>query len=164
MSRIAIVSGSARKDGESGVLINDILQMVNADVIHLVDHEIEHFNYEQKYKSNDFTELMKKLISNYDTYIFITPVYWYSMSGILKVFFDRLTDLLHSEKEWGRKLRTKSMAVLTTSNGGNLGEKFWFPFVESAGYLGIRYLGNVHSIKGKAEHIELAELADKINS
>ena len=56
---------------------------------------------------------MKTIISKYDTIIFATPVYWYSMSGILKVFIDRITDLLTIEKELGRKLRGKKMAVVS---------------------------------------------------
>ncbi|MCP4458779.1 MAG: NAD(P)H-dependent oxidoreductase [Cytophagales bacterium] len=36
-----------------------------------------------------------------------TPVYWYSMSGIMKVFLDRIYDVLTIEKELGRKLHGK---------------------------------------------------------
>jgi multimeric flavodoxin WrbA len=43
----------------------------------------------------------------------VTPVYWYTMSGIMKVFFDRFSDLLRIEKDLGRKLRGKSMAVIS---------------------------------------------------
>ncbi len=163
MSRTAIISGSARKNGESGILISEMLRHIEADVIHLVDHDIEHFNYDQNYKNDDFILLMKNLINQYETYIFITPVYWYSMSGILKVFFDRLTDLLHTEKEWGRKLRTKKMAVMSTSSGGNLGDNFWHPFTESAQYLGIKYLGNMHTINGVAEDGEIEGFLNKMN-
>ena len=81
------------------------------------------------------------------------------MSGIMKVFFDRLTDLLTIKKELARKLRGKKMAVISCSNGENLGEYFWLPFSESAQYLGIEYIGNTHTIAGeKNELLVLAHL------
>ena len=49
------------------------------------------------------------------------------------------------EKDLGRKLRGKQMAVISTSNGNNLGDNFWLPFKASAEYLGIKYLGNLHT-------------------
>lgn len=61
-------------------------------------------------RNADYLNLMKQILDKYETLILATPVYWYSMSGIMKVFFDRLTDLLTIEKEFGRKLRGKKTA------------------------------------------------------
>jgi len=36
---------------------------------------------------DDFISLMTEIIEKYDTLIFATPVYWYSMSRILKKSF-----------------------------------------------------------------------------
>ena len=88
---------------------------------------------------------MTRLIDNYDVLILATPVYWYSMSAIMKTFLDRFTDLLTIEKDLGRKLRGKGMAVISCSNGGNLGDYFWLPFSKSASYLGMIYLGDLHT-------------------
>ena len=56
------------------------------------------------------------------------------MSGILKVFFDRMSDLLHYKKELGRKLRGKEMAMISNSAGNDRREGFEMPFIESAKY------------------------------
>lgn len=109
--------------------------------------------------SRYFLPLMQKIIANYDTFIFATPVYWYSMSGIMKVFWDRMTDLITIEKDLGRQLRGKNMAVLSCSNGNNLGENFWLPFTESADYLGMHYLGNLHTYEGQDDTKVIAEFA-----
>jgi len=85
------------------------------------------------------------------------------MSGILKVFFDRISDLLDTEKELGRKLRTKSIAVLSSSICDHRGDTFGVPFIETATYLGMNYIGNIHAIENKPETDELKELADLIN-
>ncbi|SFZ93943.1 hypothetical protein SAMN05428642_103443 [Flaviramulus basaltis] len=67
------------------------------------------------------------------------------MSGILKVFFDRISDLIRIHKDIGRKLRGKNMAMLSCSNYDDLKEGFTMPFVESANYLGMNYLGDIHT-------------------
>lgn len=86
------------------------------------------------------------------------------MSGIMKVFFDRFTDLLDNHRELGRKLRTKKMAVLTSSIGDNLGETFWIPFIETANYLGMKYLGNLHTIENDVSKEDLSKFAKLIES
>ena len=79
------------------------------------------------------------------------------MSGIMKVFFDRFTDLLTIEKELGRKLRGKKMAVMSCSIGENLGQIFWLLFSETAKYLGMEYIGNSHTITGENNELKITE-------
>jgi multimeric flavodoxin WrbA len=85
------------------------------------------------------------------------------MSGIMKVFFDRITDLLDNEKELGRQLRKKKMAVITCSIGDNLGDNFWLPFKETSKYLGMHYIGNLHTISNKNNETDLKEFIRKID-
>jgi hypothetical protein len=42
-------------------------------------------------------------------------------------------------------LRGKDLAVLSSGSDMNLKEGFHMPFIENAKYLGMNYLGNVHS-------------------
>jgi hypothetical protein len=67
------------------------------------------------------------------------------MSAVMKTFFDRISDLLKIRKDLGRKLRGKSMALVSCSGDNDLVNGFEMPFVESAAYLGMRYLGAYHS-------------------
>ncbi|MBT8195762.1 MAG: FMN reductase, partial [Bacteroidia bacterium] len=62
----------------------------------------------------------------------------------LKIFFDRFSDLLHAEKEIGRKLRGMEMAVISCASERNTKEGFHMSFKESAKYLGMNYVGDVH--------------------
>ncbi|NME69655.1 flavodoxin family protein [Flammeovirga aprica] len=141
-----IIVGSARNESNTLKLAQTLQMKGEFDVINLFDYQIGHFDYEHQNKEDDFLPLMKKIIEKYDTIVLATPVYWYAMSGRMKVFFDRITDLITIEKELGRKLRGKNMAVITTSNGGNLGDDFWHPFKHSASYLGMNFLGGEHTI------------------
>lgn len=148
MDKVVIV-GSSRKDGDTALMVNEIKLRSEWDIIFLNDFKIGYYDYEHLNQNDDFIPLMRSIMGTYKTLIFATPIYWYSMSGIMKVFFDRITDLLTIEKDMGRRLRGKNMAALSVSHGNNNGEMFWLPFSKSAEYLGMNYLGHAHTIAGE---------------
>lgn len=157
-----IISGSSNYNGDTEKLSVSVASLTNSSIIRLKDYNISQYDYEHNNENDDFFPLIKKVLSETNTIIFITPVYWYSMSGYLKVFFDRITDLITINKALGRQLRGVSIAVITTSNGDNLGNNFWFPFKKSSNYLGMKYLGNSHTINAKSNQ-SLINLIKKIN-
>ena len=146
--KTVIILGSARSKGDTRAVLDKLISSTNWELIDLNNYNFSYYDYAHKNRDDDYLGLIQEIIE-YDTFIFATPVYWYAMSGILKVFFDRLTDLLTIEKDMGRQLRGKNMAVLSSSSGGNLGDDFWLPFKESANYLSINYLANVHTYSGE---------------
>ena len=113
-------------------------------IIDLKSKLIETFDYEFKNSNDDFLPLIKDIVNNYEIIIFATPVYWYTMTGTMKIFFDRISDCLKIEKETGRKLRGKEMAVLSCGSDKELKNGFHMPFIETANYLGMKYVGDVH--------------------
>lgn len=145
MDKTVIIQASSRSDGDTYKIVNHIKSLTNFDVIDIKTKNIGHYDYEYKNKDDDFIELMMHIIDNYNTIIFATPVYWYTMSGILKAFFDRISDLLRTHKDTGRKLRGKNMAMISVSNHDDLKLGFSMPFIESANYLGMHYLGDTHT-------------------
>jgi multimeric flavodoxin WrbA len=159
-----IISGSSRKNGETAKIAQHLSSISGWGLIDLNDYKISFYDYEHKNKDDDYLVLMRNIIENYDTLIFATPVYWYSMSGNMKVFFDRITDLLTIEKDLGRKLRGKSMAVISSSGGDDLGDSFWLPFSRSAEYLGMKYLGNLHTYNGEINESELQNFVATVNA
>jgi|SRR5690606_7262124 len=161
--RAIVIAGSSRNDGATEKLGQDMAELFQMDIIDLNDYHFDYYDYEAKNRDDDFIPLMRHLINDYDVFIFLTPVYWYAMSGIMKVFFDRITDLLTIEKDLGRKLRGKSMAALSVSLGGNIGEYFWLPFSESALYLGMHYLGHLHTLEGRDESDNLKDFYARIS-
>jgi multimeric flavodoxin WrbA len=105
---------------------------------------------------------MERITSQYDTLIFATPVYWYTMSGTMKIFFDRFSDLIRDRKDLGRKLRRKSMAMISNSAANDRRDGYEMPFVESAKYLGMDYKGDLH-VWFDGEEID-AEASKKIDT
>ena len=134
-------------------------------IIDLKQKKIAEFDYNHEYDLDDqFLPLIRQILEEYDTLVFASPVYWYSMSGIMKTFFDRISDLLTLEKDTGRKFRGKSMAVISCSSP-DLVEGYYMPFRKSADYLGLEYKAEVHTwltegiigneVKNKLDHFIL---------
>jgi len=140
-----IIQGSSRSNGNTNKIVTFIKEKTGFDIIDLKTKHITYFDYDFNNSDDDFIPLMNDIVNKYDTIIFATPVYWYSMSGILKIFFDRITDCLKVEKEIGRKLRGKTMGMISCGSDSELKKGFEMPFIESANYLGMHYLGNMHT-------------------
>ena len=143
-SKKVIILGSARKNGNTTKIVDEIAKESGIDVIDLSDYNISHYDYESKNREDDFLPLIRRILEEYDTLIFATPIYWYNMSGIMKMFFDRFSDLIRIEKETGRKLRGKKIGVISNSHDNEIEESFYIPFKRSADYLGMEYLGHAH--------------------
>lgn len=148
---IVLLSGSARKDGDSQLILDYFSKHNRWRLIDLNDYSFSYYDYEHANRGDEFLPLVKDIIQHQKTIVFLTPVYWYAMSGLMKVFLDRMTDLITIEKDWGRKLRGMGLGVITTSNGNNLGEDFWLPFSKTAEYLGMLYLENLHTLNGQGD-------------
>jgi multimeric flavodoxin WrbA len=139
-----IIVGSSRSNGNTTKIVAGIAEQFDFDIVNLGEHNISYYDYESKNKDDDFIPLIKNIIEKYDTLIFATPVYWYSMSGIMKVFFDRFSDLIRIEKETGRKLKGKKMVVISNSHSTEIEATFYLPFQKSAAYLEMDYIGDKH--------------------
>jgi len=139
-----IVQGSSRTDGNTAQIADILAKKLEADIIHLKELDIHPYSYDHEHADDDFLPTMCKLVT-YDVVIFATPVYWYTMSGRMKNFFDRITDCLKTDKETGRQLRGMHMAAISCGSDHHEVEGFFVPFRESAGYLGMHYLGDIHT-------------------
>ena len=136
--KTAIILGTSRQDGNTTKLVNLYQEKVKADLFNLNDYVVSPFDYNHLNKDDDFLPLIKELLC-YESLIIASPIYWYSMSAQMKVFFDRLSDLLSIEKDLGRKLRGKDFSVLATGVDKIPPDCFEKAFELSAKYLGMIY-------------------------
>ena len=157
--RVIIIFGSSDSNGKTRQLVNELRTGTDWDFIDLNTKTIGYFDYKFKNQDDDFIPLMRNIIENYDLIIFATPVYWYTMSGIMKVFFDRISDLLKIHKPIGRQLRGMEMAVICSGADTNLVDGFYMPFRESAKYLGMTYLGDFY---GNLEENAIEDIQENI--
>lgn len=143
-SSTVIINGSHRRKGHTSVIVSALALHTKADVVDLIDHSLGHYTYDHRHREDDFLPLMKR-ISTYDHIIWATPVYWYAMSGRLKVFMDRITDCLQIDKPLGRSLAGKSCAALCCSSDHTDYQGFFMPFQLTANYLDMKYVGDLHT-------------------
>ncbi len=162
MPKGIIILGSSRSKGETFQLCEYIYQKTGYPIVDLKSKHISEYDYDNQYPaSDDHSAIMKDIADNFDQVIFASPVYWYSMSGIMKTFVDRITDCLVYDKTTGRKLRGKSMAVISCS-APDLIDGFYMPYRETAMYLGMNYLGDVHGyIENGKINFEVQEKLDE---
>ncbi|EKE77403.1 flavodoxin family protein [Gallaecimonas xiamenensis] len=128
--------GSARGNGYTATLA----EAIGFRVLNLNDYLIRPFDYRGNGTGDDFLPLMDKLLQ-YDRILLASPLYWYSMSGQMKVFLDRITDLLTHHKTMGRRLRGKAAGVIASGGAQVPPPCFEEPFRLTFGYLGMDYQG-----------------------
>jgi len=158
MNDTIILLGSARKDSHTRTLLRNVFNEISHDLVDLLDFKIAPFDYNAQYPADDnFLELADRMIQAKNI-IFATPVYWYSMSGILKNFMDRFTDLVSVEKEKGRALAGKNVYLFSVGADQFHPDGFEVPFRETAKYLGMKYNQGVY-ISSRAENFEAVQLA-----
>ncbi|MCW8349379.1 NAD(P)H-dependent oxidoreductase [Vibrio sp. ZSDZ65] len=137
---IAVILGSSKFDGNTRKLVESFVVQSGAKLFDLSDFRISFYDYEHENRSDDFLPLIQDLI-RFDHIVFASPVYWYSMSAQLKVFFDRLSDLVTIEKDLGRQLKGKSISVLSTGYNQELPDCFVQPFKLTANYMQFEFKG-----------------------
>jgi multimeric flavodoxin WrbA len=160
--KVAILFGSSNNQGNIYNIAQSIADKLNVKIYNLAEYNISNFDYTHQNKSDDFFPLTTELIDNYDTIIFVTPVYWYAMSAIMKTFFDRISDLLTIEKVLGRKLRGKKVIFVTSSIGNHLDDDFWIPVKATCNYLGMNFFFGMHCIEDKISADQLNKIGEKI--
>ena len=137
---IALLLASSRSAGNTRRLIDLAFPKGGYVLEDLTVLKVGFYSYEYANEGDDFFPLITRML-NHNTWIIATPLYWYSMSGQAKVFFDRLSDLLSAHKELGRMLRGKKLAVLCSGTDPDIPPSFNDPFRLTCEYLGMEFLG-----------------------
>lgn len=140
MKKNIIVLGSSRSYGNTRKAVTDAMGENDIPLIDLGTHAITPFDYEYRNKSDDFIPLIERIVE-FDTIVVATPVYWYTMSAIMKTFIDRITDLLYHRKDLGHQLRGKKAFVIASFGGATQPKGFEDSFEQTFNYLNMPYLG-----------------------
>lgn len=145
--KVAVVLGSSRKNGNTAKLAQEFINQYpyEAKLFDLLDYEIGPYDYEFKNQNDDFKALIIEVIEEYDALILASPIYWYSPSSQMKIFLDRVTDLLEIYKPLGRKLKGKPAALIATGVVKNPKSCFETIFSATYEYLHMPYLGMLYS-------------------
>ncbi|MDU0354050.1 NAD(P)H-dependent oxidoreductase [Paraglaciecola aquimarina] len=139
-----IILGSSRSDGNTAKLVAQFSTQISAEVVDLSSYNILPYDYEFQNQNDDFLPLIDRLLT-FDRLILASPVYWYSPSGTMKVFLDRLCDLLDIYKPRGRALKNKTVAVLATGSALSVPDCFEQIFSNTFEYLDMSFQGLFYS-------------------
>ncbi|MEP0177368.1 MAG: NAD(P)H-dependent oxidoreductase [Paraglaciecola sp.] len=134
----AILFSSSRAAGDTFHIVKYLSDNSAIQMFNLSEYNISFYDYEHQNNADDFLPLMAKLVQ-FEHIIFATPMYWYSMCAQMKVFIDRLSDLLTIDKPLGRQLRGKQCSLISTGYDSNAPDCLWQPFELTAKYLGMHY-------------------------
>jgi len=146
-----ILLASARKDSDTLRLVQTLFQDTPHRVEDLLEYRIGPYRYENDYPPEDeFLEVID-LVLQHQVLVLATPVYWYAMSGLLKTFFDRLTDLVTVQKALGRQLKGKTVFLVAVGNDSKLPDGFEVPFKLTCKYLDMKYGSSLY---GSTEEVE----------
>lgn len=118
---------------------------LNIEVVDLAGQRMSSYDYDHQNRHDDFEPLMQRVLAH-DQIIFATPIYWYAVSPAMKIFLDRISDLLELPDllPAGRRLRGKKAYVVCTSISDEPSAAFVDAFRETFDYLGMHFGGMVH--------------------
>ena len=139
-------------------------------IIDLCALNLSPYDYSYSNAADDFLSLIHRVVSH-DPLVFATPVYWYTMSSWMKIFWDRITDLLYHHKDLVQQLKGKRALLFVVSAGGKP-QEFEAPLIKTFNYLGMVYKGcwdtvyptGRHSIHNDKERESFLEQWTKILS
>ncbi len=159
------ILGSSRGDGHTARLARDVFRHLEdqdgggGEFIDLGALTIGPYDYEYRNRGDDFLPIAQKMVRA-RTIVLASPLYWYSMSGQMKMFFDRLTDLTDPPfKPLGKALAGKTLFALGTGGDPEPPDSFVHPFEDTAGYFRMDWGGLLYAKGADALTPETAKAA-----
>jgi hypothetical protein len=158
----AYINGSSRTQGHTALIAEKMAESLPGKIIHLEEYNIGYFDYNNSNREDDFINLIEDL-AEIKLWILFTPVYWYSMSGQMKTFLDRFSDLLKWNKPLAESLKNIRWYIISCGSDDEEIDGFFNPFKLSADYLGINYLGQTHLWKDNRQEL-CTEVENRMNN
>lgn len=158
MSNVLVISTSLRAKSNSDILAEQLIAGAND-----AGHEVEYISLKGKeikfcigclacqktqkcVQKDDAVEIAEK-VKNADTLVFVTPIYYYEMSGQMKTLLDRLNPLYSSDYKF-RKVYMLSTAAEDEEyvpEKAVSGLNGWIDCFEKAEFAGSLFCGGINA-------------------
>ncbi|SEG45748.1 flavodoxin family protein [Paenibacillus sp. UNC499MF] len=149
---ITVIDGGTRPGGNTELLTEEAVKGLNVDRIQLNEYTIRpiidgrHAEEGFPEMNDDYKEVIDRVLAA-DVLIFSTPVYWYSMSGIMKNFVDRWSQMMRDGDYPDFKKTMAGKKAFVIAVGGDLPEIKGLPMIQQFQYIfdfmGIRFEGYI---------------------
>lgn len=134
-----VILGSSRDDSNTLKVVQERCADAEYELVELHRLRIQPYAYDHaSLQDDDFLPVVKKMISA-ETITFASPVYWYAMSGTMKTFMDRFSELLSTHKQLGRDLKGKEVYLVSSGASPDMPEGFVVPFQKTAEYFNMSF-------------------------
>ncbi len=137
--KILAIYGSSRDNGNNEQLAEIVLNGLNAEKVHLRDYHIQAIvdgrHTEEGFckVEDDYEDIINKVI-DHEILLFVTPIYWYGMSGIMKNFIDRWSQILRDSRYTFKETMAKKHAYVIAV-GGNQPKIKGLPLIQQFNYI-----------------------------
>ncbi|MFD2043111.1 flavodoxin family protein [Ornithinibacillus salinisoli] len=121
---IGVIYGGSRENGNTEVLTEQIIHDIPVERIYLSEFEIKPIEDQRhvvggfQNVNDDYNSIIDRIITH-DILIFSTPIYWYSMSGTMKLFIDRWSQTLKDKRYANFKDVMSSKIAYVIAVGGD---------------------------------------------
>lgn len=143
------IFGSSRPNGNSELLAERVIQGIPADRIYLRDAQLPHI-VDRRHDPDGFgpvsqeIEPLYRALLSHDPLVFVTPLYWYGMSGLMKDFIDLWSHVSRDPRfNFKEAMRGKEAYVVIV--GGTGARRLALPLVQQFGlifdFVGATYAG-----------------------
>lgn len=131
--------GSSRENGNSETLTDLVTKDIKHEKIYLKDltiqpiHDLRHDLNGFQPVNDDYDIIIQALLKS-DFVIFSTPVYWYSMSGLMKNMIDRLSQAIRDERFPELTEHLKTLNAIVIAVGGDAPRIKGLPLIQQFNY------------------------------
>ncbi|MGR6897112.1 flavodoxin family protein [Rummeliibacillus sp. TYF-LIM-RU47] len=137
--KITTFIGSSRANGNTEILTDIVTKNVTHRRIYLKDimikpiHDLRHDMKGFRPVADDYDQIIEAILES-DVLIFSTPVYWYSMTGLMKNMIDRLSQAIRDERYPDLKEHLKTVNAIVVTVGGDIPRIKALPLIQQFKY------------------------------
>lgn len=137
--KILALYGGSRKSGNSEQLAKLALDGIEVTSLYLNNYHIEPID-DGRHRpegflpvKDDYGQITRQVL-DHDVLFFVTPVYWYGMSGVMKDFIDRWSQVMRDPQlDFKNKMSQKKAYVITV--GGDQAKIKGLPLIQQFQYI-----------------------------
>lgn len=131
--------GSTRENGNTEYLTDVLLEEVNHHRIYLKDivikpiEDLRHTEEGFQPVDDDYDQIIEAILAS-DVLVFATPIYWYSMSGLMKNMIDRFSQAIRDQRYPTFREHLKTVETVVIAVGGDEPRVKGLPLIQQFRY------------------------------